>query len=149
MTTSRPPDRALRPEDVDVLLARAFAAQDVDACAALYHPEARVVRLADFGRGVAKRDAAIRDVMAGYVGLAPTMDLTVHHVPRAGDLALVRSQWKIRGVDGDGDRIELHHHGMEVMRRAADGSWQFYIDHPWVADPSWAVDAPSPVAAER
>jgi hypothetical protein len=36
-----------------------------------------------------------------------------------------------------------------VMRRAADGSWQFYIDHPFGADPSWAVDAPAPVAAER
>jgi ketosteroid isomerase-like protein len=149
MTTSRPPDGALRPEDVDVPLARAFAAQDVDACADLYHPEVSVVRLADFGGGVANGDAGIRDVMAGYVGPAPKMDLTVHRVTYAGDLALVRSQWKIRGVDGDGDRIELHHHEMEVMRRAADGSWQFYIDHPFGADPSWAVDAPAPVAAER
>jgi ketosteroid isomerase-like protein len=140
-------ERAHRPEDVDVLLARAFAAQDVDACAVLYHPDASVVRLADFGGGAAKGDAGIREVMAGYVGLAPTMDVTVHHVTHAGDLALVRSQWRIRGVDGAGAPIELHHHGMEVMRRAADGSWQFYIDHPWGADASWSIDDPAPVRA--
>jgi hypothetical protein len=29
--------------------------------------------------------------MADYVGLQPTLDVTVHHVTRAGDLALVRS----------------------------------------------------------
>jgi ketosteroid isomerase-like protein len=80
--------------------------------------------------------------MADYVGLAPTMDVTMHHVTEAGGLALVRSQRRIHGVDGHGEPIELHHHGMEVMRRTADGDWQFYIDHPWGADPSWAVDAP-------
>jgi ketosteroid isomerase-like protein len=122
-------ERAHRPEDV------------------LYHPDASVVGLADFGGGVAKGDAGIREVMAGYVGLAPTMDVTVQHVTHAGDVALVRSQWRIRGVDGEGAPIELHHHGMEVMRRAADGSWQFYIDHPWGADGSWSIDDPAPVRA--
>lgn len=149
MTTAPAPERAKRPEDVDVLLARAFAAQDVDACAGLYHPDASVVRLADFGGGVAKGDAAIREAMADYVGLAPTMDVTVHHVTQAGDLALVRSQWRVRGVDQAGAPIELHHHGMEVMRRDDDGYWQFYIDHPWGADASWTIDEPAPVPAGR
>ena len=146
MTTS---ERAHRPEDVDVLLAKAFAAQDIDACAALYHPDASVVRLAVFGGDIATGDTGIREVMADYVGLTPTMDVTVHHVTQAGDLALVRSQWRIRGTDHHGAPIDLHHHGMEVMRRADDGTWQFYIDHPWGADPSWAIDNPAPVPAGR
>ena len=41
--------QAHRPEDVDHLLARAFSEQNVEACAALYHPEASVVRLDYFG----------------------------------------------------------------------------------------------------
>ena len=42
----------------------------------------------------------------------------------------------------DGKPIEIHHHGMEVMRRLPNGEWVFFIDHPWGADSSWAVDRP-------
>ena len=84
--------------------------------------------------------------MADYVDLSPTMDVIVHHVTQAGDFALVRSQWRIRGTDRAGQPIDLHHHGMEVMRRSPDDQWQFYIDHPWGADPSWAVESPGPAA---
>jgi hypothetical protein len=36
----------------------------------------------------------------------------------------------------------VHHHGMEVHRKLPDGTWVFFIDHPWGADPDWAVKAP-------
>jgi uncharacterized protein (TIGR02246 family) len=130
---------ARSPEEVDFLLADAFNAQDLDACVQLYDPEASVVRLDRFGGTVAKGDEGIREVMADYVGLTPHMDVTVHHVTRAGDFALVRSQWRITGTGSDGQPIELHHHGMEVMRRQPSGEWRFYIDHPYGADQSWAV----------
>jgi ketosteroid isomerase-like protein len=91
------------------------------------------------GSSSAKGDQGIREVMADYVGLKPHMDVAVHHVTRAGDHALVRSQWRITGTGSDGKPIELHHPGMEVMRRQPNGEWRFYIDHPNGADPSWAV----------
>ena len=69
------------PELVDLWLARAFNARDVEAAAAMYHPDASVVRLEQV-------------------------------------------------------------HGMEVMRRLPNGEWVFFIDHPWGADPSWAVARP-------
>jgi hypothetical protein len=31
---------------------------------------------------------------------------------------------------------------MEVMRRLPNGEWVFFIDHPWGADTSWAIDQP-------
>jgi ketosteroid isomerase-like protein len=80
--------------------------------------------------------------MAGYVGLKPHMDVVVHHTTVAGDFALCRSQWRITGTDRSGKAIEVHHHGMEVMRRLENGEWVFFIDHPWGADPSWAIDRP-------
>jgi uncharacterized protein (TIGR02246 family) len=132
---------AREPEQVDYLLAEAFNAQDLDACVALYDPEASVVRLDVFGGTVAKGDQGIREVMADYVGLAPHMDVAIHHVTRAGDFALVRSQWRITGTGRDGKPIELHHHAMEVMRRQPNGEWRFYIDHPYGADASWAIPA--------
>src|SRR5688572_21934961 len=108
---------AREPEQVDYLLSEAFNAQDLNASVALYDTEASVVRLDSFGATVAKGDLGIREVMADYVGLAPHMDVAIHRVTRAGDYALVRSQWRITGTGPDGEPIELHHHRMEVMRR--------------------------------
>jgi ketosteroid isomerase-like protein len=132
------------PELVDLWLARAFNAHDVEAAAAMYHPDARVVRLENVhgNNTVAQGAEELRETMAGYVGLKPHMDVVVHHTTVAGDLALCRSQWRITGTDQRGERIEIQHHGMEVMRRLDNGEWVFFIDHPWGADPSWAVDQP-------
>lgn len=132
------------PELVDIWLARAFNAQDIEAAAALYHPDATVVRLEQVHGSAAVAHGAeeIRQTMAGYVGLKPHMDVIVHHTTVAGDFALCRSQWRITGTDASGKAVEVHHHGMEVMRRLPNGEWVFFIDHPWGADPSWAVTRP-------
>ena len=124
------------PELVDLWLARAFNAHDVEAAAAMHHPEASVVRLEQVhGSTIAARGADdIRATMAGYIGLKPHMDVVVHHTTVSGDFALCRSQWRITGTDQDGKPIEVHHHGMEVMRRLPNGEWVFFIDHPWGAD---------------
>ena len=74
------------PDLVDLWLARAFNAQDVEAAAAMYHPEARVVRV-DQVHGtdaVAHGAAGIRETMAGYIGLKPQMDVVVHHATVSG-----------------------------------------------------------------
>ena len=51
-------------------------AQDIEAAAALYHPDARVVRLQHVhgSDSVAQGAEEIRETMAGYVGLKPHMD---------------------------------------------------------------------------
>jgi ketosteroid isomerase-like protein len=69
------------------------------------------------------------------------MDVVVHHTTVAGDFALCRSQWRITGTDPSGKAIDLHQ-AMEAMRRLDNGEWVFFIDHPWGADASWAVDQP-------
>ena len=132
------------PELVDLWLARAFNAHEVEAAAALYDPDASVVRLEQVhgSTGMARGAEAIRETMAGYIGLKPHMDVIVHHTTVSGDFALCRSQWRITGTDQHGEAIEVHHHGMEVMSRLPGGEWVFFIDHPWGADPSWAVDRP-------
>ena len=66
------------PELVDLWLARAFNAHDVEAAAAMYHPDASVVRLDQVHStdAVARGAAGIRETMAGYIGLKPHMELT-------------------------------------------------------------------------
>ncbi len=132
------------PELCNLWLARAFNAQDVEAAAAMYHPEASIVRLDDVhGESkIARGSAAIRETMAAYIDMKPHMDVVTHHTTVAGDFAMTRSQWLITGVGRNGERVEVHHHGMEVHRRLPDGSWVFFIDHPLGADPAWAVERP-------
>ncbi|MCK2241678.1 MULTISPECIES: nuclear transport factor 2 family protein [unclassified Crossiella] len=130
---------AWEPQDCDHLLAKAFNEQDLAAAVELYEPAASVRRLAHLGGEVATGDTGIREVMAGYVGLRPHMDLVVHHVTRSGDIAVLRSQWRITGTGADGAPVELTHHGIEVVRQQPDGTWKFVIDHPYGADPELAV----------
>jgi ketosteroid isomerase-like protein len=80
--------------------------------------------------------------MAGYIGLNPHMDVITQHTTVAGIFAMTRSQWLIKGVDKNGRPAEVHSHGMEVHRRLPDGTWVFFMDHPFGVDPSWAVKAP-------
>jgi ketosteroid isomerase-like protein len=132
------------PELVDLWLARAFNAQDIEAAAAMYHADASVVRLEQVhGSDLVARGAdGIRETMAGYIGLKPHMDVVVHHTTVSGDFALCRSQWRITGTGQDGKPIEVHHHGMEVLRRVDNDGWVFFIDHPWGADAAWSVERP-------
>jgi hypothetical protein len=73
---------------------RAFNAQDVEAAAAMYHPEASIVQIDDVhgGTSIARGADAIRKTMAAYIGLKPHMDVVTHHTTVAGDFAMTRSQ---------------------------------------------------------
>ena len=132
------------PDLSNLWLARAFNAQDVEAAAALYHPDAAIVQVDEVhgGTTIARGADGIRSTMAAYIGLKPHMDVVTHHVTVSGDFAMTRSQWLITGQDKDGKRIEVHHHGMEVHRRGADGTWYFFMDHPFGADAHWAIERP-------
>jgi ketosteroid isomerase-like protein len=97
------------------------------------HPDASVARL-DQVHGTsaeARGGDGIRETMASYIGLKPPMDVVVHHTTIAGDFAMCRSQWRITGTDTSGQPLEVHHHGIDVMRRLPNGEWVFFIDHPW------------------
>jgi ketosteroid isomerase-like protein len=125
-------------------LARAFNAQDVEASVAPYHPDASIVQVDQVhgGTRTARGADGIRATMAAYIGLRPHMDVITHHTTVAGELAMTRSQWLIKGKDPGRNPIEVHHHGMEVHRRLPDGTWGFFIDHPFGADTSRAIEAP-------
>ena len=132
------------PDLCNLWLARAFNAQDVEAAAAMYHPDAVIVRVGKVhGETAISRGAkGIRETMAAYIDMQPHMDVVTHHTTVADDFAMTRSQWLITGVDKDGRKVEVHHHGMEVQRRLPDGTWVFFLDHPFGADPGWAVSRP-------
>ena len=120
------------PELCNLWLARAFNAQDVDAAAAMYHPDASIVQVDEVhgGSSIARGADGIRKTMAAYVGLKPHMDVVTHHTTVSGDFAMTRSQWLIKGTGEDGKPTEVHHHGMEVHRRLPDGSLGVFHGSP-------------------
>jgi uncharacterized protein (TIGR02246 family) len=120
------------PRSLHQRLEKALDAGDLDGLVALYESGATLVP--EPGRSVTGRDA-IRAALAGFVALAPRETrVETLGIVQAGDVALTRSHWSLRGTDPTRGPVTLDHHGFEVMRRGADGSWSFVIDDPFGGD---------------
>lgn len=127
------------PEHVTKAFQEAFNAGDIDGLMALYEDGA--VLAPQPGKRVAGK-AAIREALAGLLGLRGTVEVEQKYTMQCGDIALMQGAWRIRGTGPDGKPIELAARTAEVVRRQPDGTWKYIIDHPWQND-----DIPAPLPA--
>lgn len=123
---------ARAPEEIHAAFASALNTADLEALCALY--DAQAVIVPQPGASVVQGQERIRQVLRGFLAMKPTMDITTQHVMQTDNLALLRSNWRLKGTAPDGKTIELAGHGTEVVKRQADGTWRFLLDHPWGAD---------------
>ena len=123
---------ARTPADVDRLFAEAISRGDVEGALACYEEEASLVPQPG---QVVRGTAALREAVGGLIALKGPLEISVEEVVEAGEIALLRSRWSMRGTGQDGQPVELAGAGAEVVRRQADGSWRFVIDHPFAAMP--------------
>ncbi|MEO7427484.1 MAG: nuclear transport factor 2 family protein [Fibrobacteria bacterium] len=122
-------------------MARLFNEGSIDGLVALYTDEATLVP--EPGKAVSGK-AALRAALSGFLALRPSDSrFTTVGVVRAGDVALTRSHWSMLGSSPQGD-LKLDHHGLEVMRRDANGAWRFVIDDPFAGDAAVARPASNP-----
>jgi ketosteroid isomerase-like protein len=119
---------ARNPEDLDRLFSEALNAGDIDALTKLYEPQAALRPSPDQG---VHGHAAIRSALAGFLGMKPTITMTIKTLGQAGDLALTTSNWKLTGTGPDGNPVAMTGQGVEVARRQSDGTWLYAIDIPW------------------
>ena len=119
---------ARSPEEIDSLFERELNAANIDGLLALYEPAATFTVAP--GK-VAAGTAAIREALAGFVALKPTIKLTPRVLAKAGDIAMVSSKWTLKGTAADGAAVDLSGESVEIVRRQADGTWKFVIDSPW------------------
>ncbi len=140
----------MKPEDVDFALVDAFHAEDLDWAMELHEPDCVTHGLPHEGAKLQEGRAAIRAGFEnGLFRIKGKMSLIVRHLTVAGDLALMRSSWKVVGKLDGTMPVEVAHSGIEVVRRQPDGSWKFAIDHPWGCNPnSNDYFASPPVAGE-
>jgi len=111
--------------------AEAYNAGDIPALLALYEPSAAFVPQPG---DVAVGQERIGAILSSFLRIKGTLQLSTVGVVEAGDLALLRGQYQLAGIDGDGKPVVLQGRTVEVARRQADGTWLFAIDFPNGAD---------------
>jgi ketosteroid isomerase-like protein len=119
---------ARKPEDVDRIFERELNAGNLDGLMALYEPMASFT--VQPGK-VVEGTTAIREALAGFVSLKPTITLSPRLLATTGDIAMVSAKWSLKGSGSDGSAVDLSSESVEVLRRQADGTWQYIIDSPW------------------
>lgn len=119
---------ARNPEDLDRLFSDALNAGDLDALTGLYEPQATLRPTPD---QAVHGHAAIRAALAGFLGMKPSIAMTIKTLGQTADLALTTSSWQLTGTGSDGNPVTMTGHGVEVARRQPDGTWLYAIDTPW------------------
>ena len=119
---------ARSPEEIDRIFERELNAGNLDGVLALYEPTAAFT--VEPGK-VVTGTAAVREAVAGFLALKPSISLSPRVLANTGDIAMVSSKWKLKGTAPDGSAVDLAGESVEVLRRQADGTWKFIIDSPW------------------
>ena len=107
---------------------KAYLAGDADAIADLYEDDAIFV-MPSMDIVATGRDA-IRNAWAGMLALgeSDSIEIIERDEQIVGDVAYAHQHGVIRGRIG-GEPADVPFRTTEVMRRGADGSWRYVIDH--------------------
>jgi ketosteroid isomerase-like protein len=74
---------------------------------------------------------SIRQSLQGFIDMKVKLEARVRRVIKAGNLALLTTEWSIVGTEPDGKPIYLTGRGTVVLRSQFDGSWLIVIENPW------------------
>ena len=122
---------ASRPEDTHQAFMRSFNEGDLDGLMALYTPDAALVPQPG---QVVTGHAAIREALQAFLALKGRIEMETTYAVVSGDVALLRSAWRLTGTGPDGKPMAMQARSNEVARRQADGTWRIAIDHPYGAE---------------
>jgi ketosteroid isomerase-like protein len=115
------------PEDLHKLFAQALNSGDLDALVALYALDGFLMARSVSAQGI----GAIRQALAQYVAMKPTIQLTTHRIVQVGNTAVLSANWRFHGTATDGGDVSSSGTSIEVARREPDGSWRYLIDLPY------------------
>lgn len=116
----------MSPTELAPLFEKCLNAGDLEGLASLYEADAVMAS----AEGPVSGIAAIRESLAGFLGMKPTMTFGNTTVLPMGDLVLLHSKWTLRGTGPDGP-VEMGGLTSEVVRRQPDGSWKYILDDPF------------------
>lgn len=116
-----------QPQDISQAFQDRFNARDEAALLSLYAEDA-VFSFDNQEKHAGL--AAIKTAMAGFLASPLKMESFCAACHISGDIALVRSEWRLKGPDGS---LQMQGASAEVLRRGADGLWRFIIDDATMA----------------
>mgnify|MGYP001572456694 FL=1 len=123
--------KTLSPLDAVTQFVNAMNNGDLETALGLYEPGASLVAQPGV---VVTGTLALREALAGFVALKPTMTNEAHQVVEAGDVALYCSRWSLRGTDPAGNPVQMSGRSSDILRRQPNGTWLIALDNPWGTD---------------
>ncbi len=121
----------MEPEGMNSAFAEAVTSGEIERVLALYEPEALLApRPGERASGLEEIRMALDELLA----LGGTMTSRNVWCMQVAELALLQGEWHLSGTAPDGSAVELSSRTAEVVRRQADGSWLYVIDHAFGAD---------------
>ena len=119
------------PEEMNSAFAAAVNSGDVENLLALYESDALLAaRPGERARGAEE----IRVALEGLLALGGTMESRNLYCMQVDGLALLQAEWRLATTTPDGSPLELTSRTAEVVRRQADGSWLYVVDHAFAND---------------
>ena len=103
-----------------------FNAKDLDGMVALAEPGSVFVPQP----GVVVEGEGVRAAEQQFLSLGLPITLKVRRVVVSGDIALLISDWSLKGKATDGSDVDLSGTTADVARRGPDG-WKYVIDNPF------------------
>jgi ketosteroid isomerase-like protein len=80
---------------------------------------------------LARGSTQLREALAGFIALKPTLRSEAREVIEAGDVAPYVGRWNLRGTDPAGKAIVMAGESADILRRQGDGRWLIAVDNPW------------------
>lgn len=104
---------------------------DLNTALSMYEPGASLVVQPGT---VVTGTSALREALAGFAALKPTITTEAYKIMEADGVALYCSRWTMRGTDPAGNPVQLGGRSSDVLRRQPDGNWLIALDNPFGAE---------------
>ena len=119
--------RVTRADQLSRAFAQAFAAHDMERLMTSYEPDVTyVLRSGQAVHGM----AAVREVFQRLFSFNADFEIENKYCLVNGDVALVRAQRRLRGTSAVGEPVDVSAQSAKVLRRQADGTRRYAVDHP-------------------
>ena len=119
------------PEDLLSSQVEEFNKGNIDFLMTLYEKDAC---FASKKGQVVNGKESIRRAFQDLIDMGGKLEARAKRVLHAGNLALLITEWSIKGTEPDGRPTDLTGRGTIVLRKQSDGNWLMVIENPWGTD---------------
>jgi uncharacterized protein (TIGR02246 family) len=123
--------RVTKPEDMSRAFATLVEAGDLEALLTLYDVNVKYVSRSG---QIVEGTSGIRNAFQWVLAFKGKFHIENKYCVTNGDTALVHAAWSMNGTGAEGRRVDAQGNSTEVLRRQADGTWRYLIDHPFGAE---------------